>query len=40
MDLQIAATAVRHDIPLLTRNPDDFAGLEGALDLVALTPSA
>ena len=39
MDLQIAATAVRHDIPLLTRNPDDFAGLEGALDLVALPPS-
>jgi len=27
-DLLIAAVAVANDVPLLTRNPDDFAGLE------------
>ena len=27
MDLWIAATAMVHDVPLLTRNGDDFAGL-------------
>ncbi len=36
MDLQIAATAARHGLPLLTRNGRDFAGLESALDVVDL----
>ena len=27
-DLLIAATALAHEIPLCTRNPDDFTGLE------------
>ena len=36
MDLQIAATAVRHGLLLLTRNIDDFAGLEPALKVVGL----
>ena len=31
MDLQIAATAAVHRMPLLTRNPKDFAGLERLL---------
>ncbi len=36
MDLQIAATAARHGLMLLTRNGSDFAGLESALDVVDL----
>jgi predicted nucleic acid-binding protein len=36
MDLQIAATAVRHGLLLLTRNVDDFTGLESALTVVGL----
>lgn len=36
MDLQIAATAARHDLALLTRNGDDFAGLESALRVISL----
>lgn len=28
MDLWIAATALVHSVPLFTRNPSDFAGLE------------
>jgi predicted nucleic acid-binding protein len=36
MDLQIAATAARHDLPLLTRNGADFIGLESALTVVDL----
>ncbi len=36
MDLQIAATAVRHGLMLLTRNGKDFAGLESALEVVDL----
>ncbi|HEY2194696.1 MAG TPA: type II toxin-antitoxin system VapC family toxin [Actinomycetospora sp.] len=35
MDLQIAATAGAHSIPLITRNPRDFLGLEELLDVVA-----
>ncbi len=33
-DLQIAATAVAHGVPLYTTNSDDFVGLELVLDLV------
>ncbi len=36
MDLLIAATAHAHRARLYTRNPDDFAGLEGHLDVVAI----
>ncbi|OLL75564.1 hypothetical protein Ae168Ps1_3965c [Pseudonocardia sp. Ae168_Ps1] len=36
MDLQIAATAARHDVALLTRNAADFAGLESALTVIDL----
>lgn len=41
LDLQIAATASRHGLLLLTRNADDFAGLETALLVVDVgTPPA
>lgn len=36
MDLQIAATAARYELPLLTRNAGDFAGLEQMLDVIAV----
>lgn len=36
MDLQIAATASAAGIPLLTRNSDDFVGLERMLEVVAV----
>lgn len=35
MDLQIAATAGAHDIPLITGNPADFSGLDRLVDVVA-----
>lgn len=35
VDLFIAATALAHRIPLYTRNPDDFAGLERLVTVVA-----
>lgn len=35
-DLMIAATAARHGLPLLTHNPDDFAGLDTAVSVIAL----
>jgi toxin FitB len=37
MDLQIAATAARHDLALLTRNGDDFTGLETAITVIDLS---
>ncbi|WP_222432394.1 type II toxin-antitoxin system VapC family toxin [Leekyejoonella antrihumi] len=36
MDLQIAATAARHGLILLTRNGSDFIGLESVLAVVDL----
>jgi len=36
MDLQIAATAARHDLVLCTHNAADFAGLESAVEVVDL----
>jgi len=33
-DLQIAATALALDVPLVTRNAKDFAGLEGLVHLI------
>lgn len=35
VDLLIAATALAHDLPLYTRNPDDFSGIDG-LTVVAV----
>jgi toxin FitB len=34
IDLMIAATAAAHDLPLFTRNADDFAGLDEVLTIV------
>jgi toxin FitB len=36
MDLLIAATAHAHSARLYTRNPDDFLGLDGLVDIVAV----
>lgn len=35
-DLLIAATAAAHGLPLYTRNPKDFHGLEGLVNVVAV----
>ncbi len=40
MDLQIAATAVRYGLLLLTRNGSDFTGLQSALAVVELPDRA
>ncbi|HEY5787146.1 MAG TPA: type II toxin-antitoxin system VapC family toxin [Microlunatus sp.] len=36
LDLQVAATAARHGLTLLTQNGADFSGLEAALSVVDL----
>lgn len=36
VDLQIAAVAVANGLPVVTRNPADFAGLTGVADVQAL----
>lgn len=36
LDLQIAATAAAHGLPLLTRNPDDFKGTERLVEVLAV----
>lgn len=38
MDLLIAATAVAHDLPLVTANPDDLRGAERLLVIDAVRP--
>ena len=35
-DLMIAGVAMANDLPLHTANPDDFAGLESLLRVVAV----
>jgi hypothetical protein len=35
-DLLIAATAIASELPLYTRNPDDFDGLAGLVEIVAV----
>lgn len=39
LDLLIAATALASNLPLYTRNPDDFAGVAGLVEIIA-TPAA
>jgi predicted nucleic acid-binding protein len=36
LDLLIAATALASDLPLYTRNPDDFRGTESLIDIIAI----
>ncbi|MDO5671679.1 MAG: type II toxin-antitoxin system VapC family toxin [Actinomycetaceae bacterium] len=35
-DLLIASVAIAEGLPLITRNPDDFKGLDGLLEVCAL----
>jgi predicted nucleic acid-binding protein len=36
-DLMIAATAMAEDLPLFTTNPDDFAGLDGLVQVIPVS---
>jgi predicted nucleic acid-binding protein len=36
VDLMIAATACALDLPLYTRNPDDFRALDGLVEIIAV----
>lgn len=36
VDLLIAATALAAQLPLYTRNPDDFEALDGLVDVIAI----
>jgi len=36
LDLLIAATALANQLPLYTRNPDDFIGLESLIEVIAI----
>lgn len=36
VDRQIASVAEVHQLPLLARNPEDFAGLQGVIEVVAV----
>ena len=38
-DLLIAATALATELPLYTRNPDDFEELDGLVEVVAVHPT-
>ena len=40
LDLLIAATAVASDLPVYTRNPDDFRGIESLVEVVAVEPAS
>jgi predicted nucleic acid-binding protein len=40
LDLLIAATALATNLPLYTRNPDDFRGTESLITLVAVVPAS
>lgn len=39
LDLLIAATALASNLPLYTRNPDDFRGTESLIEIVAVAPA-
>jgi predicted nucleic acid-binding protein len=38
IDLLIAATAASAGLPLFTRNPEDFSGLKGVVDVIHVRP--
>jgi predicted nucleic acid-binding protein len=40
VDLMIAATAIAEGLPLFTTNPDDFAGLDSLVRVIAVTRPA
>jgi predicted nucleic acid-binding protein len=39
LDLLIAATALASNLPLYTRNPNDFRGTESLIEIVAVAPA-